>query len=156
VISSLNDEARQILPLDKVVAGRDFWWQIRNVGKTPARIVETQAICTIEQEGVMSLPAEPEVWDGPVLYRDRILAPGASMDFFTYFSGTNKKIFREEIVSFGLVSMVAYGYVRYRTAFDDTVHESRFCDFAEIVDSKPVPYLFRPKLDAPLGYTTHT
>lgn len=156
VISSLKDEVRQILRPGKFVSGRNFWWQIQNVGKTPAMIIETQAICIIEQEGVINLPVEPEFWDGPVAYQERILAPGASMDFFTYFSGTNKTIFRGEIVSIGLVSMVAYGYVRYRTAFDDTVHESWFCDYAEATDSKPAPYLFRPKLDAALEYTKHT
>jgi len=155
-IYSLNKEDTQILHPGSTYSGRNYWWKVRNVGRTPAKIVETQTVCKISQDDVVRLSDEPDFPSDAIPYRERMLAPGDEISFSTYWTGTDSHIFREEIKSSGDVSMVAYGYVRYLTTLDSDIHESRFCDYCDIPYSKPQPYMFRPKLDAPPLYTQHT
>lgn len=139
-----------------------YWWQVKNVGETPAKIVETQALCVISGSGTYKLPSEPEFPSDIVIFQDRMLAPGDSIEFHTYWSGIDGKIFRDYGDVPRYVFMVAYGYVKYRTILDKETHESRFCDYFETSRiNTQAPGLvhkttFRPKLDIPLSYTTHT
>lgn len=139
-----------------------YWWKVKNASDTPAKIVETQALCIVSGNGPCKLPPNPEFPSGTVQYQDRMLAPGDSIEFHTYWSGDDRMVLAgyEEVPK--RVFMVAYGYVKYRTVLDKETHESRFCDYFESSRINAVaPGLagktrFRPKLDVPLSYTECT
>lgn len=139
-----------------------YWWEVKNVGDTPAKIVETQAICIVSGDGIVELPPEPKFPSDTVKYQDRMLAPGDSVEFHTYWSGDDLKVLRGYDSVPHYVFMVAYGYVKYRTVLEKEIHESRFCDYFDTsrINAKAAGLAhktkFRPKLDVPLTYTTHT
>ncbi len=136
-----------------------FWWEIRNVGKTPAKLIDTSAMCGVHED-VPSLPETP-AFSSPIELRERILAPGGSMRFFTYFSKgfTLPPLAPSQMPSLeDIVALIAFGYVKYRIVVggkDQPICESGFCDHWFAGDAKE-PIEFRPKLDAPAIYTKHT
>jgi hypothetical protein len=159
VISSANREDQTIPPSTSAVPL--YWWKVKNVGSTPAKIIETQAVCKF---GLDKLPEKPN-FPLPVELNGRLLAPGDSMEFHTYWSDDNGEICKaplnhHETMNFSL-RLVAYGYVKYEIMLDPDVHESRFCDDCIYSLGPPVPpkferYVFRPNLAAPTAYSQST
>jgi hypothetical protein len=131
-----------------------YVWKVKNVGNTPARIVETQAVCQItETSKMLQVPIFPS---DSIAYKERILGAGESLDYFTYWTKEGGEIFRESVPTLDLVWLTAYGYVRYKTVLDETVHESRFCDTFIESYAAGMHIEFRPNLEAPEAYTKHT
>ncbi len=149
-ISAVNKDSQELQPNDPPL----FFWEIRNVGKTPARLVETQGICCVTEQK----PARTQM-PAPVVLNERILAPGDSMEFHTYWTTESGGYFHDRVDSLVVVWLAAYGYVKYRTVFRPDPCESWFCeDFFHSQQVKwPWPKIvFRPNLEAPPEYTKHT
>lgn len=136
-----------------------YLWKIRNVGKTPARLIETQAVCQITES--VKLPPDP-VFPKSVPLGGRILGPDESLDFHAFWTDERGILFREAVETLDPVWLTAYGFVKYMTVFDTEVRESRFCD--DFIDGSNTPVqgdnpariIFRPYLDAPAAYTKST
>ncbi|HZD48788.1 MAG TPA: hypothetical protein VE178_08570, partial [Silvibacterium sp.] len=107
-----------------------FYWIVENVGKTPAKLIETQAVCDAAEspQKLLSSPKFPQ----PVQLHQRILAPGNSMRFHGFWTqGVQSGEFLHfggRVETFDTLSLLAYGYVKYLTVFGGDPCESRFCD----------------------------
>jgi hypothetical protein len=139
----------------------DFWWEVKNVGKTPARLIETQSTCRATEDG-SAISEVPAYYGGPVRLNKRILAPGDCMKFFTRWTDKHGDPVRRNLHSFDVLFLAAYGTVKYQTMFSDESCVSGFCDGFEFV-SKDVAtpeadkiIEFRPNLYAAPEYTKHT
>jgi hypothetical protein len=130
-----------------------FFWEVRNVGKTPARLIETQAVCRMTDE--WNLSSSP-IFPAPVVLSERILAPDDSMEFHTGWIDSNGDWVRAIANVSDVMVLLAYGYVRYLTILGEQPCESRFCDdfFAALENSTDI--VFRRYLNAPADYTNHT
>jgi hypothetical protein len=153
VMTSISKESNGAMPM--------YWWRIKNVGLTPAKIIETQAVCRIDM-AFSEFPEQPE-YSRPIELNDRLLAPGDSMDFCTFWSDTTGGIHKNEsLESPGMeiitYHLVGYGYVKYRTVLDSDVHESRFCDDC-IYTAGPADverFVSKRYLEAPISYSMST
>lgn len=140
---------------------RSFYWTIKNVGRTPARLIATQARCEI-MESLGDPPPTPE-YDPPIPLNERILAPGDSMRFKTFWGARDKErgcfgVFAQSSEPLDGFYLLAWGHVQYLNLFGDTC-ESRFCDeyrFVKELDLPDYTLKFRPRLDVPAEYTKHT
>ena len=134
---------------------RSFHWVIRNVGRTPARLMESQAKCQLMDSG---LPlAEVPDYGGAVYLHDRMLAPGDSIRLTTIWGVETKNGYEavgDVDVARGF-SLAAYGSVTYLDIFDKE-RESRFCEEYVFDGLGERVVQFRPRLDAPPAYTSHT
>jgi hypothetical protein len=138
-----------------------YWWQVRNLGKTPARLIATQAVCRISP--AKKLPEEPAYPDPTIELHERILGPGDTLDFYSYWERDDGTVFRDNLETLDTIWLEAYGYIKYKTIFGSEICESRFCDdFIHTPDgpltNQSLRYLidFRPRLGAPAAYTKHT
>ena len=95
-----------------------FYWEVKNVGRSPARLIETQAIIEIAQSKV-DLPETP-VYGNSTCLSNRILAPGDSMKFVTcwFEKDQQQQYIPHEVNQFSRVAgnmgtyyLVAFGYV---------------------------------------------
>ncbi len=139
-----------------------FWWEIKNVGNTPARLIETQSVCDARKEP-QRLRETPE-FRQPVALNMRMLAPGDTMRFSTFWTEEVEQqrfsYCTTDVVFFDPLFLLAYGYVKYASVFSSDALYSGFCaDFCSaqigVQHAKSV-IEFRPKLDAPPEYTKHT
>lgn len=131
-----------------------FHWVIRNVGKTPARLMETQARCQVMHLGE-PIPDIPYYGEAVFLH-DRMLAPGDEIRLTTYWGVETERGY-EPVADAGAMprfSLVAYGSVTYLDVFDRE-HESRFCDEYAFDGAGDRVLRFTPRLDAPPAYTSH-
>lgn len=135
-----------------------FRWFVKNVGNTPAELIETQSRCWKRAEWER-LPETPDYGD-PIELHHRILAPGDSMGFNTFFSEWNEQTGEFQVVSSlnppERLYFVAFGYVKYRSF--GRICTSRFLDDCARSAGDLTPMTFRPKLgDGALAvYTKHT
>jgi hypothetical protein len=130
-----------------------YWWQVKNFGSTPARLVETQAHCRV---GGGQLPEEPTFAKGAVELHERILGPGDTLDFFSFWENDDGTRFRDRVESLDSICLRAYGYIRYKTMFSPDICESRFCDYFNHFPDKSIAtdrmlyaIVFRSDLTAP-------
>lgn len=129
-----------------------FHWVIRNVGKTPARLMESQARCAVMSG---QIPERPLYGDAVFLH-DRMLAPGDELRLATRWEVETERGF-EPLADAGAMprfALLAYGTVTYLDVFDRE-HESRFCEEYAFDGAGDRSLRFTPRLDAPPGYTSH-
>jgi hypothetical protein len=137
------------------IAGpREFRWQIQNVGKTPARLIQTQAVCQ-ETQSWNDLPTIPIFLHDPFLLHKSLLTPGESLEFHTYWTNEQGLEFKDVIGSSDCVAMRAYGYIKYLTVMGDEPCVSRFCVQC-VCSLKDREIRFHPYFQAPAAYTEHT
>jgi hypothetical protein len=152
---------------DKITPGSIpiFRWELKNVGRTPARLLETQAVCRVEDQPSTQTMKETPRFPEPIPLNNRVLAPGDSVKFVTYWSEAAEDgfpPFKRPLEDCRPFRLSAYGYVKYLTVFSNEVRESRFCDDfvfnsdVAIIVHTQLPILFRPDLSAPDEYTDHT
>jgi len=134
-----------------------YWWQVKNVGSTPARLIDTQARCKL---GMAELPETPQYSRNPIELHERILGPGDTLDLWTLWENEDGTIFRNRLEKLESVDLRAYGYIRYKTTFSEEDCEARFCDYFNHVPKESIAtdknswaIEFRPDLTAPAAYT---
>jgi hypothetical protein len=141
-----------------------YWWQVKNLGSTPARLIDTQAHCKVDTGHLPEpMPEEPTFDKRAIELHERILGPGDTLDFFSLWEKEDGTTFRDRMESLDQICLRAYGYIRYKTMFGPEICESRFCDYFNHFPDKPIAtnqmlYLidFRPDLTAPAAYTKST
>jgi len=153
VISSLNDNSSFVWSGPPPL----YCWHVRNVGNTPAILIETQAVCKVTES--MNLAENPQ-YPKPINLSERALAPGDSIDFNTFWSHEDGRILRQNVEEIDTLILLTFGHIKYKTVFGPEIREARFCD-AWFADGNPrsrptQPMDFRPWLDAPQEYTKHT
>lgn len=137
---------------------KKFTWRIRNVGKTTAILIETQAVYRREDFG-KPLADTPD-YGLPIELRGRPLAPGDEYTYDTYLTewSEHHKAYLPVTEAIDLVGgfyLLAFGYVRYRTF--GQICWSRFIeDYMQEKGTRGIP-MFRPRLgnDVPSAYTEH-
>ena len=134
---------------------RSFHWVIRNVGRTPARLMEAQARCELVDPG-QPLVEAPRYGEA-IFLNDRMLAPGDSVRLTTHWGIETENGYAQvqEVDTARGFSLLAYGSVTYLDVFDRE-RESRFCEEYVFDGLGERLLLFRPRLDAPPAYTSHT
>lgn len=137
-----------------ITGPREFRWQIQNVGRTPARLVATQAVCQ-ETKSWNALPPTPIFLHDPFLLHESLLAPGESLEFHTFWANEQGLEFKDVIGPSNCVAMRAYGYIKYLTVMGDEPCVSRFCvECICSLDNREIR--FHPYFQAPAAYTEHT
>jgi hypothetical protein len=135
-----------------------YWWTIKNVGNTPAILFESQAVCTVANGA--GLPQAPH-YPAPVILNERMLAPNDTLELNTFWSLEDGRLFRDGLETIITPILFAYGFVKYKTVFSETIHEARFCDAWICNDDptrmhRPPVITFAPWLEAPTEYTKHS
>lgn len=143
-----------IEPVDKSIAeaGYKFHWRVRNVGRTPAKLIETNAMCEVAQLPISIIPIPR--YEGTVVLSERLLAPGDSIEFEGYWEVKTDRgysTYRGEFATLNGLELLAYGYAKYVTY--NGIRESNFCSG---LSGSLTGATFRPRLDAPPQYTRHT
>lgn len=139
-----------------------YCWSIKNTGKTPARIIETQCrFEMVQAESVFCLPDSPN-YPPPIKLNGFLLPPGDSAKYFAYLTDESGKIVtpplnKETVSSIQTQDryLRVYGYVKYADVFDNE-RESRFCDYYVPSQNQPEFSGFCPLIDSPAEYTKHT
>jgi hypothetical protein len=150
VISAVNNGEI----IGPITGPREFRWQVKNIGRTLARLVETEAVCQ-ETKSWNALPTIPVFSHDPFLLHKSLLLPGESLEFHAYWTNEQGLEFKDVICSSDCVAMRAYGYIEYLTVMGDEPCVSRFC--VECVCSlKDREIRFHPYFQAPAAYTEHT
>jgi hypothetical protein len=145
----------------EVVACR---WAIKNVGATPAILLESKArfhavrlYDEMPEDPVKTLPAIPD-YGSPITINERLLAPQDSIGYFTKWERNVDGTFSEfafPAQANEVWMVVAYGYVKYRDIFGGE-RESRSCDFTCIGRSNNIPMEFIPHPKVPTAYNRCT
>jgi hypothetical protein len=132
-----------------------YCWTIKNVGRTPARLIETAAICA-KREKSEPLNDTPDFSDPPPLrLNNRLLAPGDILRFQASIEGGPER----ENLGFNEITdsyLVAYGYVSYIDSMGGDEHIAGFCEYCAHVNAMQMPQTFWAKFDAPTAYTQAT
>jgi hypothetical protein len=114
-------------------------WEVKNVGKTPAKLIEADAVAVFNLDAV-PLPDVPIYGYFPETLENRMLVPGDTYSFWAHwYELKDGRYIRLEKQNIGPRAdlMVVFGYVKYRDTFDSTKeHISRFCDCTFISGSK--------------------
>ncbi len=142
----------------------DCRWAIKNVGATPAILLETKTRFQVfrlydgmPDDPVKQLPAIPD-YGNSIPINERLLAPQDSMGYFTkwerYIDGQFSE-FMFPAKDNEIWMVVAYGYVKYRDTFGRE-RESRSCDFALVGRDGKIIVEFRPHPKAPAAYNRCT
>jgi hypothetical protein len=127
-----------------------FRWSIKNVGRTPARILETDALAA-RIEKMKDFPPKPRYVGSPLSMNEFLLVPNDSIPITWMIEGDS--LTEDEVAKIrGGVSLhfAAYGYVKYLDVFDKA-HTMRFCHrFVVYADTGKEG--FEPYTDAPPEY----
>ena len=114
-------------------------WEVKNVGKTPAKLIEADAVAVFNLDAV-PLPDVPIYGYFPETLENRMLVPGDTYSFWAHWYELKEgRYIRLEKQNIGPRAdlLVVFGYVKYRDTFDSTKeHVSRFCDCTFISGSK--------------------
>lgn len=112
-----------------------FLCEIKNLGKTPAILIDAAARAVFNTDSV-ALPDMPDYGHADPL-KQRMLVPGATYFFWAWADGYEWKDgiwFPLEKTGSGKMPdlLVGFGCIRYRDMFGKTEeHFTRFCDCAE-------------------------
>jgi hypothetical protein len=136
-------------------------WKITNIGKTPARLVETSAVCAKYTRWSDAFESVPN-YEGIRSLNKRMLAPNdfVTINVISYDGGMDWND-SENTRPGTRLYIVACGYVKYLNSFGD-VCESRFCsDFSWKAGQKSTiefsSYLSPPSdAQSRYEYTLHT
>jgi len=104
-----------------------FNWGVRNVGPTPAFIVETSAKFVIvpSSEGIPKMDyADPEPYIGEPLFTEP--KPVGGMNFYVRIADNRPYAEIETAYRGGKETLYAFGYVRFRDRYGKN-HTTRFC-----------------------------
>jgi hypothetical protein len=139
-------------------------WAIKNVGGTPAVLLETKARFQairlhneMPEDPVKLLPAIPD-YGKAITVNERLLAPQDSIGYFTKWERNTDGKFCEfafPVKDKDIWMVVAYGYVKYKDIFG-TERESRSCDFAVIGINSRIIMGFSPHPNVPAAYNRCT
>lgn len=139
-------------------------WAIKNVGLTPAILLETKTRFQVvrlydemPEDPVKALSVVPD-YGSPIAINERLLAPQDSIGYFTRWERNTDGNFSEFAFRANaneVWMVVAYGYVKYRDIFGNE-RESRSCDFTCIGRSDNIPLEFRPHPKVPAAYNRCT
>jgi len=109
-----------------------FKWTVKNVGKSPAKLIEAGAMVSLDTMGppIDKIKYKMESLD------ERILVPGDSAQFFAFWSIVENGSVRYRLgkarEEFSDLAMF-YGRIRYRSAVDTPdVYETRFSESSSI------------------------
>lgn len=126
-------------------------WNMKNVGRTPARLIEFDAIAS-RAERKISFPEPPRYVGSPGPLNKLLLVPNDSFGLTWMIEGDSLTPDEVAEVKNGMNLMViTYGYVKYLDAFEKE-HTTRFCQ-RYFVDSKTKEERFVPHTEAPNSYT---
>ena len=135
-------------------------WAIKNVGSTPAILLETKTRFHVirlydemPEDPVKALPIVPD-YGSPIAINERLLAPQDSIGYFTKWERNTDGAFSEfafRTKANEVWMVVAYGYVKYKDIFGKE-RESRTCDFTCIGRSDNIPLDFHPHPKVPGAY----
>ena len=119
-----------------------FFWKVKNVGKSPARIVEVAARVSLDTLGPRLEPI-PD-YGQPQPLEKRILVPGDSISFHIIWSvienGTTRSHLGKTQEEFSDL-VIGYGCVTYRDTFSgETLHVTRFCECGDVSNGVVGPY----------------
>jgi hypothetical protein len=144
---SLKDKLRVGAPYTGFV----FIWSFKNVGRTPARLVETDAV-SWRVADVKTIPETPKYEGKPVPLNNFLLVPNDSIGFGGLIEPFGDELTREEIdgITGMKLTLIAYGYVTYLDQFGQK-HTTRFCHTYMV--GGPDSEGFRPYWSAPPAYT---
>lgn len=137
-----------------------FSWQIKNVGKTPSRLIETQAIYeAVDSASLLDLPETP-VYPQPIELNGLLLAPEDSMPFSTFLVPSPQRgpgLTQQDSMRIGngTIHLRACGYVKYLDTFGEE-HVSRFCHSFVLRPTGPIQSGFKWLLGVPPAYFEHT
>jgi len=109
-----------------------FTWTAKNVGKSPAKLIESGAMVSLDTMG----PPINQIQYKMESLGERILAPGDSERFFAFWSivenGHVRTRLGKTMEEFNDLAMV-FGCIRYRSAIDaPDIYESRFSECSSI------------------------
>jgi hypothetical protein len=141
---------------DGLIAGRQdtvmrFQWTIHNVGKTPARLVEFDAIAS-RAEWKIPFPDPPRYVGSPRRFNNLLLTPNDSFAINWMIEGDS--LSSDEVAQVkGAIElmMITHGYVKYLDAFGRE-HITRFCQRYS-ANAKTREERFIPHTEAPSSYT---
>ena len=127
-----------------------FRWSIKNVGRTPARLLETDALAA-RIEKMKDFPPEPRYVGKPLSMNEFLLVPNDSIPITWMIEGDSLTEGEVAKIREGLsLHFAAYGYVKYLDVFDKP-HTMRFCHrFVVYADTGKEG--FEPYTDAPPEY----
>lgn len=143
---------------DKVIL--ELRWTIKNVGSTPAVLLETKARFQViniypdmPEAPEKELPEIPD-YGKPIIISERLLAPNDSIGYFTKW----ERRIDGKYVEFAFPAdsdriwmIVAFGYVKYKDTFGKE-HESRSCDMTWVKKNRLSDLGYRPHPKTPAAY----
>jgi hypothetical protein len=92
-----------------------FMWSIKSVGRTPARIIETDAVIWRVAD-MTTIPAQPRYeGDRPMILSNFLLVPKDSIPIYWMIEPAGQGLSMEEVsrIREGTLTLFAYGFVRY-------------------------------------------
>jgi hypothetical protein len=109
-----------------------FTWTVKNVGKSPAKLIESGAMVSLDTIG----PSVDQIHYKMESLDERILVPGDSAQFFAFWSIIENGRIRTQVgktlEEFNDLVMF-YGRIRYRGAIDPSdIYETRFSETSSI------------------------
>lgn len=134
-------------------------WEVRNVGRTPAKLVEAAARLVFNLDTV-PLPDQPD-YGLPDTLDDRILVPGGTLSFsanwYELENGRYVQLYENKLSEASILDLlVGFGYVKYRDTFGGTEdHITRFSDSA-FINRAAIIGKISPWVSAPAEYTKCT
>lgn len=109
-----------------------FTWTVKNVGKSPAKLIEAGAMVSLDTMG----PSLDQIQYKMEPLDDRILVPGDSAPIFVFWSivenGRIRTRLGKTLEEFNDLAMI-YGCIRYRGAINAaSIYETRFSESSSI------------------------
>jgi hypothetical protein len=126
-------------------------WAMKNVGKTPARLLEFDAAALRADLGAV-FPDPPHYYDSPRQLNRLLLVPNDSFGLTWMIEGdalTPEEV--KEVETGAKLMIISYGYIKYLDDFGDE-HTTRFCQRYS-VNSQTKEKGFLPYTEAPRSYT---
>jgi hypothetical protein len=120
-----------------------FWWIVKNYGRTPAQIIETQCRYELVKDCFLfNLPESPD-YPEPIPLEGTVLVPKEPLYYSTFLRDRTNGLgmigtFTDSQIRAtqeGGLSLLAYGYVKYRDGISEEIRESNF--IAHYVWPKP-------------------
>lgn len=138
----------------------ELHWSIKNVGNTPAKLLETKARFEVFLDEDLApadaLPVIPD-YGTPIECNDRILAPQDTIGYFTKWETRKNGIYTPFVLpadSNQILFFCGFGYVKYSDAFGQ-ICESRSCDVS-FINGHKIMDGFHPNPTAPAAYNKCT
>ena len=132
----------------------ELFWEAKNVGNTPARLLESEArFQVMGDEELSEIPDYPKATP----LNERVLVPGDSIRFVTRWEERKDGAYRRFELppdSDNILLINGFAYVRYLNVFGE-VCETRSCD-STWVNTRQFRGAFSPNIDAPAAYNRCT